>query len=215
MATGPARVHARRPRQRCSVSAMAAASSSTTAAIDLAAVPPGKAGIAQLRAFLTQADAPADAESVKLKEQAVNQLAELLVKEQDAQGLAELLSQLRGFFAAIPKAKTAKIVRHIIDSISKVPGSTQLQARAARWLGEEHHAGAHSISIFLSCAFMRSTASRRATRAPPWTTTAWDDDARAVVCVLLSLAARRCKCARSRSSGHGQRSAPSCGSASS
>jgi len=60
------------------------------------------------------------------REAAITRLCELLVQKQEAQALAELLSQLRGFFGAIPKAKTAKIVRNIIDSIAKVPGSTQL-----------------------------------------------------------------------------------------
>ncbi|KAF5830452.1 26S proteasome regulatory subunit [Dunaliella salina] len=67
-----------------------------------------------------------DVAGVPEREAAITRLCELLVEKQDAQALAELLSQLRGFFGAIPKAKTAKIVRNIIDSIAKVPGSTQL-----------------------------------------------------------------------------------------
>ena len=38
-----------------------------------------------------------------------------------------LLTELRPLFAVIPKAKTAKIVRTIIETIAKVPNSAQLQ----------------------------------------------------------------------------------------
>jgi 26S proteasome regulatory subunit N6 len=71
-----------------------------------------------------------DVETTRVKEQAIGTLAEVYVKLGDAKSLADLLSQLREFFGAIPKAKTAKIVRGIIDQIAKIPGSTQLQARA-------------------------------------------------------------------------------------
>lgn len=99
-------------------------------AFDLAAVPAGLAGIPVLRDFIVSSPADAaDPEAVKTKEQAITQLTALLVQSQDAKGLSDLLPLLRGFFANIPKAKTAKIVRAIIDSIAKVPGSTQLQVR--------------------------------------------------------------------------------------
>jgi len=71
-----------------------------------------------------------DVESVRIKEQAIGTLSEAYVKLTDAKALADLLSQLRDFFGAIPKAKTAKIVRGIIDQIAKIPDSTQLQVRA-------------------------------------------------------------------------------------
>jgi 26S proteasome regulatory subunit N6 len=71
--------------------------------------------------------AETDADTTKVKEQAISCLSEVYVKLQNAKALSDLLSQLRQFFAVIPKAKTAKIVRGIIDQISKVPGSTQLQ----------------------------------------------------------------------------------------
>ncbi|GAX78892.1 hypothetical protein CEUSTIGMA_g6331.t1 [Chlamydomonas eustigma] len=76
---------------------------------------------------LVLADSINDVEAIKLKELAVQKLCDLLVKSQDATGLRDLLSKLREFFNVIPKAKTAKIVRTIIDSIAKIPGSTQLQ----------------------------------------------------------------------------------------
>jgi 6-phosphogluconate dehydrogenase (decarboxylating) len=72
-----------------------------------------------------------DAEAIKQKEEAVSKLSEAYVKQQDAKALTELLSELRPFFAIIPKAKTAKIVRNIIDQIAKVPNSTDIQVSSA------------------------------------------------------------------------------------
>jgi uncharacterized phage infection (PIP) family protein YhgE len=85
-----------------------------------------KATAAQLHqaVFGTQ---DSDVESIKQKEDAVNKLSEVYVKLQDAKALTDLLSQLRPFFSVIPKAKTAKIVRNIIDQIAKIPNSTEIQ----------------------------------------------------------------------------------------
>ncbi|EFN51744.1 hypothetical protein CHLNCDRAFT_56351 [Chlorella variabilis] len=69
---------------------------------------------------------PNDAECLKVKEAALQKLTDLLVKQGSAPALRNLLTQLRPLFAAIPKAKTAKIVRTIVDSIAKVPNSNEL-----------------------------------------------------------------------------------------
>lgn len=68
-----------------------------------------------------------DAEAIRQKELAVGHLGDVYVKLQNAQALKDMLAQLRPFFAVIPKAKTAKIVRSIVDQIAKVPNSTELQ----------------------------------------------------------------------------------------
>jgi hypothetical protein len=72
-----------------------------------------------------------DVDTTRVKEAAIGALADAYVKLGDARSLADLLSQLREFFGAIPKAKTAKIVRGIIDQIAKIPDSTQLQVGGA------------------------------------------------------------------------------------
>lgn len=90
----------------------------------------GPQAIAQLREIVT-GPAPNDAECLKVKEAALNKLADALVAAKDAPALRSLLTDLRPLFGAIPKAKTAKIVRTIIDSIARVPGSQQLLVR--RW----------------------------------------------------------------------------------
>lgn len=79
--------------------------------------------VQQLRDLLT-GSTPNDAESVKVKEAALSRLCDVLVKAQDAEALSSLLVDLRPMFNAIPKAKTAKIVRTVIDAIARVPGST-------------------------------------------------------------------------------------------
>eukprot|EP00798_Chlamydomonas_sp_ICE-L_P016740 gene16740-23011_t len=73
-----------------------------------------------------------DVESIKVKETAVQELCEVLVKSKNTGALKGLLTELRGFFGCIPKAKTAKIVRSIIDSIAKIPGSTQVQLEVCK-----------------------------------------------------------------------------------
>jgi len=72
---------------------------------------------------------PNDAESLKVKESALDSLASCLVSQKDSAGLRTLLNDLRPWFASIPKAKTAKIVRTIIESIGKIPDSTQILVR--------------------------------------------------------------------------------------
>lgn len=66
-------------------------------------------------------------EALRIKEQAISNLSELLTQEKKAEDLRSLLTQLRPFFALIPKAKTAKIVRGIIDAVAKIPGTSDLQ----------------------------------------------------------------------------------------
>jgi len=96
---------------------------------------PASAAVTPLRDILTGNEL-ADVESTKTKEAAVAALSEAYVKLGDAPGLAALLPSLRAFFAVIPKAKTAKIVRSIIDAIAKVPNSTQLQVEVCRQQAE-------------------------------------------------------------------------------
>lgn len=74
-------------------------------------------------------NAGTDADSIKIREQAIQKLADLYASKANAGALRSLLTDLRPLFAVIPKAKTAKIVRTIIETISKVPDSTELQVR--------------------------------------------------------------------------------------
>jgi 26S proteasome regulatory subunit N6 len=86
-------------------------------------------GAAELREILI-GPYPNDAESLKVKEAAVDTLVDALIAGRDSSGLRALLTDLRSWFAVIPKAKTAKIVRAIIDGIGKIPDSTQVLVSA-------------------------------------------------------------------------------------
>jgi len=90
----------------------------------------------QITAFqrIIAADDVKDAKSerVKVKEQAIYQLGKLLVKLGRASELKSLLVDIRPFFAAIPKGKTAKIVRTLIDLVGEIPGSLTFQAELCR-----------------------------------------------------------------------------------
>ncbi|GBF99892.1 26S proteasome non-ATPase regulatory subunit [Raphidocelis subcapitata] len=90
-----------------------------------------KAAVQALRKLVFEVPGT-DVETVRVKEAAIGSLSEAYVKLGDAKSLADLLSQLREFFGAIPKAKTAKIVRGIIDQIAKIPDSTQLQVTVCK-----------------------------------------------------------------------------------
>ncbi|KAL0321026.1 UNVERIFIED_CONTAM: 26S proteasome non-ATPase regulatory subunit [Sesamum radiatum] len=66
-------------------------------------------------------------EALRIKEQAITNLSDLLRQEGRAAELQNLLTKLRPFFSLIPKAKTAKIVRGIVDAVAKIPGTSDLQ----------------------------------------------------------------------------------------
>lgn len=72
-------------------------------------------------------DPSSSSEALRVKEVAIMELSDVLRQESRAQDLCNLLTQLRPFFSLIPKAKTAKIVRGIIDAVAKIPGTSDLQ----------------------------------------------------------------------------------------
>lgn len=72
---------------------------------------------------------PNDSDSLKIKEASLDLLSTFLIKQEDSASLRKLLTDLRPWFAVIPKAKTAKVIRSLIDSISKVPNSNQTLVR--------------------------------------------------------------------------------------
>jgi len=63
----------------------------------------------------------------KIKEQAICKLGELFADLRRVDDINKLLIQIRPFFSNIPKAKTAKIVRTLIDYVAKVPGAASIQ----------------------------------------------------------------------------------------
>eukprot|EP00252_Welwitschia_mirabilis_P017755 TRINITY_DN3938_c0_g1_i1.p1 TRINITY_DN3938_c0_g1~~TRINITY_DN3938_c0_g1_i1.p1 ORF type:complete len:426 (-),score=97.58 TRINITY_DN3938_c0_g1_i1:190-1467(-) len=75
-------------------------------------------------------------EALRIKEQAISNLTDLLTQEKKGEELRSLLTVLRPFFSLIPKAKTAKIVRGILDAIAKIPGTSDLQISLCREMVE-------------------------------------------------------------------------------
>merc|ERR1711977_777820 len=71
-------------------------------------------------------------ELAKAREEAALTLADLYANRGSSDKLVGLLEDLKPFFSTIPKAKTAKIVRAIIDAVSKIPGTTELQLKLCR-----------------------------------------------------------------------------------
>lgn len=92
-----------------------------------------------------------DAETLRQKEVAIGHLGDVYVKLQNAQALRDMLAQLRPFFSVIPKAKTAKIVRSIVDQIAKVPNSTELQV-----IGLDPTVVGHAASMHRTSKMLRS-----------------------------------------------------------
>lgn len=72
----------------------------------------------------------------RIKEEAIYRLAKL---HADAHGFREVMALLKDsndYFALVPKAKTAKIVRTIIDIVTKVPNSVDLQVELCKEVSE-------------------------------------------------------------------------------
>lgn len=84
----------------------------------------------------TAAPSAAVVEATRAREAAVSALIDALVAEGDAAALAALFDELKPLFSALPKAKTAKLVRGVIEAIAKVPGSEELQVREFFFVGD-------------------------------------------------------------------------------
>ena len=66
----------------------------------------------------------------KLKELSVMKIAAMYAKLGDAHAIISLLKSCKsGYFSTIAKAKTAKIVRSLIDSICSIPNNAELKEK--------------------------------------------------------------------------------------
>lgn len=142
--------------------------------------PPG--GIAALRAII--ASEGKDAELIRAKEGAIGLLTTALADAGDATGLRELLQTLKPLYANFAKAKTARIVRTVIDALATIPNTAELQVCISSCLSFRKRE-----TLFLEGC-------HRQDDVPP-----------------SGPSCCRLKCAKSRSSGLDQRSVASCASA--
>ncbi|BGP70084.1 26S proteasome regulatory subunit rpn6 [Rhodotorula toruloides] len=79
-----------------------------------------------------QASRPRDDELLRDKEQAILKLGELYRDEKNADALAEVLKSSRPLVEHMAKAKTAKLIRNLLDFFADIPGSTQVQIDAVK-----------------------------------------------------------------------------------
>jgi len=96
---------------------------------ELSAVNPEKA-IKALNTILV--NERSDEAAHRVKEEAIYRLARLYAQAKRFGDVMSLLKDSNTLFAVIPKAKTAKIVRTIIDIVAKVPDSVELQVELCR-----------------------------------------------------------------------------------
>ncbi|KIM37949.1 hypothetical protein M413DRAFT_448211 [Hebeloma cylindrosporum] len=67
------------------------------------------------------------AQSLRDQELALVRLGELYRDQKNAQGLAEVITQSRAFMSSTAKAKTAKLIRTLLDHFSAIPDSQKIQ----------------------------------------------------------------------------------------
>ncbi|KAF8163850.1 PCI domain-containing protein [Crassisporium funariophilum] len=69
------------------------------------------------------------AQNLRDQEVALVKLGELYRDQKNAQGLADVITQSRAFMSSTAKAKTAKLIRTLLDYFSSIPGSQKIQMK--------------------------------------------------------------------------------------
>ncbi|SPO25429.1 probable 26S proteasome non-atpase regulatory subunit Rpn6 [Ustilago trichophora] len=85
-----------------------------------------------LKSILSNQSSSSDDAFLKEQEAALLRLGELYRDTKDADALAETVRSSRTFMSSIAKAKTAKLVRTLIDYFHDIPGSQQTQIQVAK-----------------------------------------------------------------------------------
>lgn len=86
---------------------------------------------------------PDDDPQFTFRERAIYQYADYCVKKGSGSAIFDLSNGLRDLFHELSKAKTAKIVRTLIDKLSQIPGSGEMQIKMCQetidWCVKEKH----------------------------------------------------------------------------
>ncbi|GAA6043832.1 hypothetical protein JCM8097_002077 [Rhodosporidiobolus ruineniae] len=85
-----------------------------------------------LRDLLAQPAGPRDDQLLRDKEQAILKLAQIYRDQRDAAALASVVRDSRPLVEHLAKAKTAKLIRTLLDYFSAIPDSTQVQIDATK-----------------------------------------------------------------------------------
>ncbi|SJX62905.1 probable 26S proteasome non-atpase regulatory subunit Rpn6 [Sporisorium reilianum f. sp. reilianum] len=85
-----------------------------------------------LKSILSNQSSATDDAQLKEQESALLRLGQLYRDTKDADALAETVRSSRTFMSSIAKAKTAKLVRTLIDYFEGIPGSQQTQIQVAK-----------------------------------------------------------------------------------
>ncbi|GAA5964400.1 hypothetical protein JCM3765_006404 [Sporobolomyces pararoseus] len=83
-----------------------------------------------LRQILDQLAGPRDEDLLKEKESAILELGKLFRDQKDAEKLAQVVKDSRPLVQHLAKAKTAKLIRTLLDYFSSIPTSTPIQISA-------------------------------------------------------------------------------------
>lgn len=82
----------------------------------------------KLKDFLALLRNPrSDEHAIKVKEQCVYRLAKIFTENKQFAEVANILKDNNDFFGVIPKARTAKIVRNMLNIVATVPDSLSIQ----------------------------------------------------------------------------------------
>lgn len=68
----------------------------------------------------------------KQKDEAINALAAQYLSEKNATALADLVVKSRTFLASLPKARTAKLTKQLIDNFGSIPNSQTVQIQVTK-----------------------------------------------------------------------------------
>ncbi|CEH14417.1 26S proteasome regulatory complex, subunit RPN6/PSMD11 [Ceraceosorus bombacis] len=96
-------------------------------------------------AMATNAATPAasqlDQDTARTQEAALNKLASLYAQQKQSQKLASLVKDSRLFMTRLPKARTAKLIRSLIDKFDAIPDAKETQVEVTKenieWAREE------------------------------------------------------------------------------
>ncbi|GAA5843857.1 hypothetical protein JCM11251_003535 [Rhodosporidiobolus azoricus] len=85
-----------------------------------------------LRDLLAQPAGPKDEQLLRDKEQAILKLAQIYRDQKNASALASVVRDSRPLVEHLAKAKTAKLIRTLLDYFSSIPESTEVQIEATK-----------------------------------------------------------------------------------